>query len=235
MTLEIHSILCRAGTMDNYSYLIIDKESRFSAIIDPSELAPIQKACNEHNIKPNYILCTHHHYDHTDANKELKDLFGCKIIGGDSRIPFVDIILKEDDTFDIGITKAKIIEAKGHTNGGVLWYFPTDKALFTGDTLFNLCIGRLFEGSINEMFESLQKIKSLPDDVMFYPGHEYTLHCIPFASDIAPGKELIAYAERAEDRIKRGLPVHPVSLGIEKVVNPYLSSQNLSELRDLLS
>lgn len=232
--LRIETILCRAGKMDNYSYLIIDEATGKSAIIDPSESAPIIARCQELKVKPDYILNTHHHYDHTDGNLELKKLFGAKVVGASydaHRIPGIDISLSDGDTFSIGNSQAKIILVKGHTTGHILWYFQEAKALFTGDVLFNLCIGGLFEGNVEEMFTSLNRIKSLPDDVDFYPGHEYTIHGVGLAQYLEPQNlDLQKYLHDAEAKLEKGLPVCPVKLGIEKKVNPYLKAQNIEAL-----
>ena len=236
--MKITPILCRAGTMDNYSYLITDEQSGISAIIDPSESAPIIEACRQQNIQPEYILNTHHHFDHTDSNLELKSLFHARIVGNaadSARIPGIDIGIKEGETFNLGETPAQIINADGHTIGHILWYFAKDKALFTGDVLFNLCIGGIFEGTIEQMWASLQKIKALPDDVMFYPGHEYTLYGARDAlriSNSAP--EVIKYLEQAQTNLKKGLPAGPYSLKEEKLCNPYLSAHSLIELEQRL-
>lgn len=236
--MEIKPILCRAGTMDNYAYVIRDEKSGISAIIDPSEAAPIIETCHQLNIQPEYILNTHHHFDHTDSNLELKALFHARIVGNTSdahRIPGLDIEVKEGETFNLGETPAQIINADGHTIGHILWYFSQDKALFTGDVLFNLCIGGIFEGTIEQMWTSLQKIKALPDDVMFYPGHEYTLYGARDAlriSNNAP--EVIKYLEQAQRNIAQGLPAGPFSLKEEKACNPYLSAKNLTELEQRL-
>lgn len=235
--LTIETILCRAGTMDNYAYLLIDRDTGISAIMDPSEAAPIIRRCKELNIKPQYILNTHHHYDHTDANLELKELYGAQVVGGASdkhRIPGLDIGLNDSDSFQLGNSQARIIRVDGHTTGHILWYFPDAKALFTGDTLFNLCIGGLFEGTAEQMFESLNKIKALPNDVNFYPGHEYTIHGIGFAQYFNPGNTVLKeYIERAQSRLRQGLPVPPVTLGVEKQCNPYLQAVSIKALEKL--
>ena len=135
----------------------------------------------------------------------------------------------------LGNTKAEVIKVDGHTRGHILWYFPDDKALFTGDTLFNLCIGGLFEGTPKEMFASLNKIKKLPDDTLFYPGHEYTMHGMAFAVHNDPhNPELRRYVAEAQVRLGRGLPAGPVPIGLEKRCNPYLKAQTLDELEQLL-
>lgn len=235
--LIIEPILCRAGTMDNYSWLLIDEETGQSAVVDPSEAAPIIRKCQEMNIKPNYIFNTHHHYDHTDANLELKEYFGAEIVGGAhdrNRIPGLDIALEDGDIFNLGNSQAHIIRTDGHTIGHILWYFPEAKALFTGDTLFNLCIGGLFEGTADQMFDSLQKIKELPNDVKFYPGHEYTIQGIGFAQYFNPNSQILKeYIGEAMQKIKQGQPVAPVTLGIEKQCNPYLQTVTPASLNKL--
>ena len=236
--LQVYPILCRAGIMDNYAYLIIDEETQTSAIIDPSEPNPIIKKCEELKINPDYILNTHHHFDHTDGNLILKQKYGCKVVGNikDShRIPEFDIGVESGKTFTLGNSIAEIIDVSAHTQGHILWYFPQDKVLFTGDTLFNLCIGGLFEGTAEEMFSALQKIKALPDDVVFYPGHEYTMHFAREALSLQPNSPvLIEYIKRAQDRLSQGLPVAPVALKTEKQCNPYLRAENLTELKHII-
>ena len=236
--IEVHTILCRAGKMDNYSYIIIDKETGTSAIIDPSETPPIVEKCNELNIKPDYILNTHHHFDHTDANLEIKKLYKAKVVANINdaqRIPGFDVGVEAGKTFPIGKSIAEIIDVSAHTQGHILWYFPQDKILFTGDTLFNLCIGGLFEGNEEEMFSALQKIKQLPDNTLFYPGHEYTIHGIPMAKRLIPNsQELQQYIQSAYEKLSQNKPVAPVTLGIEKKCNPYLYASSLSELQNIL-
>lgn len=237
MSLEVTPILCRAGHMDNYAYLIIDSETQTSAIIDPSEAAPIIKACQMAKITPDYILNTHHHYDHTDANLELKERYHCQIVGAAKdahRIPGLDIAVTPGETFMLGKSSAQIIEADGHTIGHILWYFAQDKILFTGDVLFNLCIGGLFEGSVAQMFETLSKIKSLPNDVIFYPGHEYTMHGIDFAFRINYNKpEMQEYINLTQKRLSAKQSVAPVSLKLEKACNPYLQADSIEQLSRL--
>lgn len=236
--MRIHPILCRAGTMNNYAYLITDEQSGISAIIDPSEAAPIIENCEKLNITPEYILNTHHHFDHTDSNLELKALFHARIVSNAAdakRIPGIDIGIKEGETFNIGDSQAQIINADGHTIGHILWYFPKAKALFTGDVLFNLCIGGIFEGTIEQMWESLQKIKNLPNDTKFYPGHEYTFYGAREALKISNNSDSVKkYLEQAQARQQQGLPAGPFSLEEEKICNPYLSAETITEFKKRL-
>ena len=200
--LKIDYVLCRPNYMDNYSYILTDKSSGISAIIDPSEANPIIKKCEELNIKPQYILNTHHHFDHTDGNLELAQKYNAKIFCNfkdKHRIDGAQIFLNDGDEFTLGESKAKIIDVSAHTQGHILYYFEKDKSLFTGDTLFNLCIGGLFEGTAEQMFNALSKIKSLPDDTLFYPGHEYTFSAANFAYQYNQGNEnIIKYLTKAK-------------------------------------
>ncbi len=236
--IDVKTVLCRPGRMDNYSYLITDKETGQSAVLDPSETEPLITACKKYNISPKYIFNTHHHFDHTDGNLELKKLFNAQVVACSSdasRIPGFDIGVSENNNFMLGQSRAEIIRVDGHTIGHILWYFPEDKILFTGDMLFNLCIGGLFEGTPEQMWHSLQKIKKLPDDVKFYPGHEYTLHGASdalFFSSNSPAAN--AYIKNAQTKLQNGLPVAPTELKVEKECNPYLKAGNFDEFFNLL-
>lgn len=231
--INITPILCRAGSMDNYAYLLIDEETKISAIIDPSEAAPIINVCQQQNIIPQYILNTHHHFDHTDGNLELKKRYNSKIVGHEKdsqRIKGIDISLKEGDIFSLGKSECQIVSVDGHTIGHILYYFADSKALFTGDMLFNLCIGGLFEGTAKQMWASIQKIKSLPADTLFYPGHEYTMHAARDALYFATNKqEVQKYLQTAQNRLNQGLPAGPYTLEEEKLCNPYLSATTYEE------
>ena len=237
MSLKIYTILCRAGSMDNYSYILIDEPSGTCAVVDPSEPAPIIAKLEQLNCRPQYILNTHHHFDHTDGNLELKNLYNAKVVGNQydaARIPGFDIGVKPGKTFSLGTSTAEIIDVSAHTQNHILYYFKDAKALFTGDTLFNLCIGGLFEGTPEQMFAALQKIKALPDDTLFYPGHEYTAFGAPEARRQLPGSpELAAYLEHAARRLNLGEPAGPVTLGVEKQCNPYLLAETAKDLARL--
>lgn len=235
--LNVIPVLCRPNYMDNYSYIIIDKSSQIAAVIDPSEASPVIAKCEELNITPKFIINTHHHFDHTDGNLEVATKFNAKIACNQAdmhRIKGAEIALIPNTHFKIGESDALIIDASAHTQGHILIYFPNDKILFTGDTLFNLCIGGLFEGTPEQMFNVLSQIKSLPDDVVFYPGHEYTLGCAQFAYQYNQGNQnIISYLTKAQERLKQNLPVAPTTLGEEKLCNPYLEAASLEEFKNL--
>lgn len=225
MSLKIKPVLCRAGAMDNYAYIITDEASGITAVVDASEAEPIKIMCDALKLKPSYILTTHHHFDHVGGNAELKAEYGLKVVGPEtekSLIPELDIALKDGDYFCLGESKAQVIAAPGHTLGHVLWYFPDDKVLFTGDVLFNLCIGGIFEGTPEQMWNSLQKIKALPDDVAFYAGHEYTAGAMRMAMARGQTPAMEKYLAMAYSRLTRKEPNMPITLGLEKQCNPYL-------------
>ncbi len=244
--LRIYTVLCRAGKMDNYSYILHDDKSEITAVIDPSEPAPIIAKLSALKLKPQYILNTHHHFDHTDGNLELKNLYQAQVIANlndKNRIPGFDIGVEPENTYTLSPSAElvlgtipnsdftfRVIDASAHTQGHVLYYFPLAKALFTGDTLFNLCIGGLFEGTPEQMFAALQKIRALPDDTLFYPGHEYTFGGADNAWHYFHGNSDIQnYLTQAQTRLQQKLPAGPYTLAEEKRCNPYLAAQTPAE------
>tara|TARA_Y100000591_G_scaffold285838_1_gene268356 strand:+ start:839 stop:1597 length:759 start_codon:yes stop_codon:yes gene_type:complete len=161
---------------DNYSYVIFEKETNTISIVDPSEFEACDKVIKKYK-KLDFILNTHHHTDHVGANLSLKKKYNSKILGSDvdkDRIPGIDIFLKENQKQKIGNLEFQVILIPGHTKGHIAFFFSEKKIAFTGDTLFSLGCGRIFEGTHEEMFNSLNKIKSLPPDTKIYCGHEYT-------------------------------------------------------------
>ena len=161
---------------DNYSYLIYEKKSNTISIVDPGEFEACDKVINKYK-KLDFILNTHHHADHVGANLELKKKYSSKILGSNldkDRIPGIDILLKENQKHKIGNLEFEVIFVPGHTKGHIAFFFSKEKVAFTGDTLFSLGCGRIFEGTHNEMLNSLNKIKNLPPDTKIYCGHEYT-------------------------------------------------------------
>jgi len=162
---------------DNYAYIISDNNYKVVGVVDPSEASPIISFLNKKKLKLNYILNTHHHFDHIGGNNELKKLYNAKVIGFDgdkSRIPGINISLKDNDKLNFGNSILKVLHIPGHTLGHICFFFEKEKIAFTGDTLFSLGCGRIFEGTHKQMLESLNKIKKLPKDTKIYCGHEYT-------------------------------------------------------------
>ncbi|KAL3835073.1 hypothetical protein ACJIZ3_009809 [Penstemon smallii] len=223
---------------DNYAYLLHDVESGIVGVVDPSEAVSIIDALNKKNWNLNYILNTHHHYDHTGGNMDLKERYGAKVIGSvldKERIPGIDIVLNDGDKWMFASHEVLVMTTPGHTRGHISFYFPGSKSIFTGDTLFSLSCGKLFEGTPQQMFSSLSKLTSLPDDTNVYCGHEYTLSNSKFALSIEPGNvDLQSYAVQVAHLRNKGLPTIPTSLRKEKLCNPFLRTWSM-EIRKSLN
>ena len=225
---------------DNYSYLVIDEKKNNACVIDPGESAPIIKYLDDNKINLKFILNTHHHYDHIDGNKDLKKKYKAKILGyqGDKdRIPNIDVLLKDGEIWKEENFESKIIYVPGHTLGHICFYFFKDKAVFTGDTLFSLGCGRLFEGTYAQMFMSLNKIKELPLDTKIFCGHEYTLSNSKFcAAHDKNNRNLKKKILEIKKKLNNNLPTIPTTIKEELECNIFLRANNLetfSKLRDL--
>ena len=225
---------------DNYSYLIIDEDKLEACVVDPSEAKPIIDYLRGKNINLKYILNTHHHYDHIGGNTELKKKFGSVVLGfnGDAkRIPEIDILLKDNEIWNSGNFKAKIIHIPGHTLGHICFYFFDENLLFTGDTLFSLGCGRIFEGTYEQMYDSLNKLKSLPKETKIYCGHEYTLNNSKFCLEHdSENSSLLKKIEFIKKQRNNNLPTIPSTLQDEIDCNIFLRANDLktfSKLRDL--
>jgi len=225
---------------DNYSYLIINEKSQNACVIDPGEAKPIISLVEKKNINLKFILNTHHHYDHIGGNNELKKKYGAKIVGfknDKNRIPDIDILVVNNQTWSNENFEAKIIHIPGHTSGHICFYFSKDKIAFTGDTLFSLGCGRIFEGTYEQMFDSLNKLKKLPRDTKIYCGHEYTLKNSIFCSHHEKNnKNLEKKIFEIEYKLKNNLPTVPSTIEEELACNIFLRAKNLedfSKLRDL--
>ena len=235
--MKIEIIKC---LQDNYSYLIIDEVEQIACVVDPSEAKPIINFLQNKSINLKYILNTHHHYDHVGGNLELKKKYNCEVIGfkGDKdRIPEIDILLEDNQIWKNNNFEAKIYHIPGHTTGHIAFHFFREKKIFTGDTLFSLGCGRIFEGTYEQMFHSLKKIKKLPRDTMVYCGHEYTLQNSNFCITRDPNNlKLKEKIVEINEKIKNNLPTIPSILNDELECNIFLKANDLesfSKLRDL--
>ena len=232
--LNIEIIPCLS---DNYSYVIQDSDTNLVGVIDPSEFKKIDQVIEKRYEKLDYILNTHHHHDHVGGNEELKKKYKSKVIGYISdkhRIPGLDISIKENEIFLLGNTSFKTLFTPGHTIGHVSFYSKKDKVLFTGDTIFSLGCGKLFEGTYKQMFDSIQKIKKLPKDTKIYCGHEYTKNnykfCIKYDKNNTNLKKKLEWIEL---KIKQNLPTIPVTLEDELKQNIFLRCDN-SSIKEIL-
>lgn len=179
---------------DNYSYLIHDEISNTVAIVDPSEFIPCDTIISKNYKKLDFILNTHHHYDHVGGNEELKKKYNSKVLGFENdknRIPQIDTVLKDNQEFKIGTLNFTTIFIPGHTRGHVAFYFKKERVVFSGDTLFSLGCGRVFEGTYKQMFQSLNKLKNLPGETKVYCGHEYTFKNLEFCLKFNPNNDFL--------------------------------------------
>ena len=190
---------------DNYSYLIHDEISNTVAIVDPSEFIPCDTIISKNYQKLDFILNTHHHYDHVGGNEELKKKYNSKVLGFENdknRIPQIDTVLKDNQEFKIGTLNFTTIFIPGHTRGHVAFYFKKERVVFSGDTLFSLGCGRVFEGTYKQMFQSLNKLKNLPGETKVYCGHEYTFKNLEFCLKFNPNNDFL---KKKKDDIKLSL------------------------------
>lgn len=211
---------------DNYLYLVHDPESGDTAIVDPAVEGPVVDVLEEKGWSLTHIINTHHHPDHTGANLVLKERFGLTIIGPAAdrdRIPGIDVAVGDGDCIYLGDVEAHVIDVPGHTRGHIAYYFGEDAALFSGDTIFSMGCGRLFEGTPDQMWHSISKLMALPDDTNIYCAHEYTEANAAFAVTVERGNpDLEARVAEVKALRSEGKPTVPTTLGLEKATNPFL-------------
>lgn len=221
---------------DNFIY-VLDDESGNCAVIDPGEAKPVMDFLNERGLRLQKIFCTHRHWDHVDGVEELVAAFPVPVACSKfdlASIPCATEGLEENGSYSIFGHEMRILALPGHTLGQIGLYFPEKKALFSGDTLFSCGCGRLFEGTHEQMFASLAKIKNLPPDTLLYFGHEYTLRSIQFVKEKSKGSlspALDTYERECAAKIQAGHDTSPGKLSIELEVNPFLKAESVAEFK----
>lgn len=232
--LEIHQFPCLS---DNFGVLIHDAANGVTASIDAPETKAVKGALERTGWKLTHILTTHHHADHTDGNLALKAETGCTIIGpkGEAqRIPGIDKMVGEGDSFNFGGFRVEVLETPGHTAGHISYFLPEPKVAFVGDTLFALGCGRVIEGDMKMMWASLAKLMKLPADTSVYCGHEYTQANARFALTIEPGNSALQQRAKEVDGLRAaGKPTLPTTIGVELETNPFLRPTS-PEIQDRL-
>lgn len=220
---------------DNYVWLIHDGKTGATAAVDPSVAGPVLAAVARRGWTLTHVLNTHHHHDHTGGNIELKRATGCTVVGarGDApRIPALDVEVAEGEHFLLGSAAGLVFETPGHTLGHISFWFPEAHALFCGDTLFSLGCGRLFEGTPEQMWASLCKLRDLPPETGVYCAHEYTQSNGRFARVTErDNPALAALLDKVDGLRARGLPSLPSTLGEERAANPFLRADQPSVAR----
>ena len=223
MTAEIRTFSCLT---DNFGYLIHDPATKATASIDAPEAGPIIKALEREGWTLTDILITHHHGDHVGGVAELKQKYGCRVVAPhdqSAKIANVDLRAANADVIKIGSLLARVVETPGHTLDHISYVFDSEKAVFAADTLFSIGCGRVFEGNYPMMWDSLLKLRSLPDDFQLYCGHEYTASNVKFALTVEPDNPALQARAAEVTRLRaENKPTIPVLLGDEKKANVFL-------------
>ena len=210
---------------DNYGYLVKNPHATEGILVDPSDLKMCLKILELNDCKATHILLTHHHDDHIAAVQDLKNKFQSIVVGykNDKKIPEPDLKVKDEEIFEIHQNKFKVIHTPGHTLQHINYFMPDCNIFFSGDTLFSIGCGRMFEGTAEVFWESLSKIKQLPEDTTIYCGHEYTLSNVKFALSINPhNPDLQKYANWVKHQEEEHRPTLPTKLFDQLKCNPFL-------------
>ncbi|WP_077731201.1 hydroxyacylglutathione hydrolase [Methylocaldum sp. 14B] len=222
---------------DNYVYLIHDSQTGETAAVDPAEADPVLEALAAYGWTLTHVLNTHHHGDHVGGNLALKRRTGCRIVGSErdlKRIPGIDIAVGETTVLKVGSSEARVLDVPGHTRAHIAFWFAGADALFCGDTLFALGCGRLFEGTLEEMWRSLSKLRALPPETRVYCAHEYTQANGRFALTVEPGNVALQQRMAQVDDLRRqNKPTVPSTLKEELATNPFLRPES-EEIRSNL-
>lgn len=229
MAAEIRTFTC---LNDNFGYLIHDVETKATASIDAPEAGPILEALEREGWQLTDILITHHHGDHVGGVAELKQKYNCRVVAPHdktTKIANVDLRVANADVVKIGNLLARVVETPGHTLDHISYVFDTEKAVFAADTLFSIGCGRVFEGTYPMMWDSLLKLRALPDDFKLYCGHEYTASNVKFALTIEPDNAALqARAAEVTKLRAENKPTIPTLLGEEKRANVFLRADEPS-------
>jgi hydroxyacylglutathione hydrolase len=211
---------------DNYAYLLHDSATGTTAVVDPSEARPVLAVARARGWRITHVLSTHHHWDHTGGNLEIKQATDCMVIGpgyDQERIPGIDAGVQEGDRFALGGAVAEILFIPGHTRGHIAYWFPEAAAVLCGDTLFSLGCGRLFEGTPEQMWTSLGKLRRLPAETRVFCGHEYTQANARFALTVDPTNSALKERAAEVDKLRAaGKATLPTTIGLELATNPFL-------------
>lgn len=229
MTLSVRIFPCRS---DNYGFLVRDEATGQVATIDTPDAEAILKDLEASGWgRLDMILNTHWHPDHTEGNERLKAETGCEIVGPEEvrRVAPLDRVIKDGDTVALGETVFEVTEAPGHTLGHVVLHAAGEKQAFVGDVIFPLGCGRLFEGTPEQMFDSLSKIAAWDDETVLYAAHEYAASNARFALSLSDDMALKAHCDEIFAKRERDEKTVPTTLAVEKQFNPFLTAKTAEE------
>ena len=217
---------------DNYIWVI--KNDTQVTLVDPGDPAPVLQYLHENNLILQDILITHHHWDHIGGISQLKPICKGKVYGPNNpAIDGIDIVLKEDDKFSTLDVSFKVIETPGHTLDHIAFYSKEESLVFCGDTLFSGGCGRMFEGTYDQLCNSLQKLANLPDETYVYCTHEYTINNLEFVKSIIDDDDVDDYYTISQNKRSKNEPTLPSNIGLEKTINPFLLQKIPENLKNL--
>ncbi len=219
---------------DNYIYVLHDSVANETAVIDPALAPPVLEMLDKMGWQLTTLFNTHHHHDHIGANLILKQTTGCNIVAAEAdkhRIPAVDVGVKDNDYVALGAKSthfARVIATPGHTSGHIAYYFAEQALLFCGDTLFVMGCGHLFEGSAEQMWQSLQMLKALPAATKVYCSHEYSQANGRFALTLEPNNRLLQQRMATINQLRAvNLPTVPSTIALERETNPFFREDSV--------
>jgi hydroxyacylglutathione hydrolase len=221
---------------DNYIWLVHDPISVETTVIDPGEAGPVLAAAAERGWTIGQVWVTHWHPDHTGGIAEIKAATGARVTGPAAeaaKIPTLDTLVAEGDTLHLGAHAAAVWETPGHTAGHLTLVMAADGLAFTGDTLFAMGCGRLFEGTPEQMFANMQRLATLPDVTAIYCAHEYTLSNARFAATVEPDNAAVRHRLAEVETLRaHGAPTVPTTIAAERATNPFLRAASAEEFAD---
>jgi hydroxyacylglutathione hydrolase len=232
--LEMHQFICR---QDNYGLLVHDHKTGATVSIDAPDAEEIERQLKKRGWQLTHIFTTHHHGDHVEGNEALMDQFGCVIVGPKAeadRIPGIRVQVSGGESFNWTGREVKIFACPGHTKGHIAYHIPSEFSLFAADTLFSLGCGRVFEGTMEEMYQSVNQFRDLSPSTYVYCGHEYTLSNAKFALSVEPGNRMLQQRAAVVTQLRQeGKMTCPTTIGEELKTNPFLRTESPEIRRNL--
>ena len=225
-----------AALSDNYIWLVHDPDSGETMVVDPAEADPVLAEAERRGWTIDAIWNTHWHPDHTGGNAAIKQATGAPVIAPAAeaaKIPTADLLVVEGDIVQLGKHAATVLETPAHTAGHITYHFADDAVAFTGDTLFAMGCGRLFEGTAAQMYANMQRLAALPPETCVYCAHEYTLSNARYAQVAEPDNEAIADRLREVEAIReRGEATVPTTIAQERATNPFMRAQSIEQFAE---